>query len=185
MPEGLLLSPSGCKDGDVIIISGNLGDHHAAILSERMNIKNNIESDNAPLNKMVEALISNDIKVHAMRDVTRGGLGTVLSEFADSSSCEIHLYQDKLPVKPDVRDFCRMLGLDPLYMGNEGKMVCVVDKEDAGKALELIKNSVYGENAAIIGEVKNSGEHQVILHTNIGGERKIGPLYGEGLPRIC
>ncbi len=185
MPDGVALSPAGCKDGDVLIVSGNLGDHHAAILSGRMNITNNILSDNAPLNEMVSALISNNIAVHSMRDVTRGGLGTVLSEFAESSKCEIDLYQDKLPVKADVRDFCKMLGLDPLYMGNEGKMICVVAKEDATNALELIKNSRYGENAAIIGEVKASDEHRVILHTSIGGERKIGPLYGEGLPRIC
>ncbi len=185
MPEGVELSPAGCKDKDVVIVSGNLGDHHAAILSGRMNIKNNIESDNAPLNEMVGALIDNGIRVHAMRDVTRGGLGTVLSEFSESSCCEIHLYQEKLPVRDDVRDFCKMLGLDPVYMGNEGKMICVVQQEDAQKALTLIRNSKYGNDAAIIGDVKISDEHRVVLHTKIGGERLIGPLYGEGLPRIC
>ena len=185
MPEGVSLSPSGCKDDDVIIISGNLGDHHAAILSGRMNIKNSIESDNAPLVEMVDKLIKNKIRVHAMRDVTRGGLGTVLAEFSESSSCTINIYQDKLPVSAAVKDFCKMLGLDPVYMGNEGKMICVVDKDDAENALNLIRGSRYGENAAIIGEVSKNGEDCVILNTAIGGQRKIGPLYGEGLPRIC
>ncbi|MBE5844843.1 MAG: hydrogenase expression/formation protein HypE [Butyrivibrio sp.] len=185
MPVGVSLSPAGCKDGDVIIVSGYLGDHHAAILSDRMNIKNNIKSDNAPLSEMVSALIENKIELHAMRDVTRGGLGTVLSEFAKASNVEIDIYQDKLPVNPEVRDFCKMLGLDPVYMGNEGKMMCVVSKKDSEKALELIRNSKYGENAQIIGEVKAADNNNVILHTAIGGERIIGPLYGEGLPRIC
>lgn len=185
MPEGIALSPAGCKDGDALIVSGNLGDHHAAILSGRMNIKNNIQSDNAPLTEMVSGLIEQHIDVHAMRDVTRGGLGTVLHEFAGASDCEIHLYQDKLPVSPEVRDFCKMLGLDPVYMGNEGKMICVVNGKDTDKALSIIRASKYGEQAAIIGEVKKSDNNGVILHTAIGGERLIGPLYGEGLPRIC
>ena len=185
MPENVALSPAGCKDGDALIISGNLGDHHAAILSGRMNIKNEIKSDNAPLGEMVSALISNGIRVHAMRDVTRGGLGTVLSEFANASECTIDIYQDKLPVSPAVKDFCKMLGLDPVYMGNEGKMICVVDGADADKALELIRSAKYGENACVIGNVSTKDKGKVILHTGIGGERIIGPLYGEGLPRIC
>jgi hydrogenase expression/formation protein HypE len=185
MPESVSLSPAGCKDGDALIISGNLGDHHAAILSGRMNIKNEIKSDNAPLGEMVSALISNGIRVHAMRDVTRGGLGTVLSEFANASECTVDIYQDKLPVSPAVKDFCKMLGLDPVYMGNEGKMICVVDGADADKAVELIKGAKYGENACIIGNVSTKDNGKVILHTGIGGERIIGPLYGEGLPRIC
>ncbi|WP_408070998.1 hydrogenase expression/formation protein HypE [Butyrivibrio sp. JL13D10] len=185
MPDGIALSPAGCKDGDVLIVSGNLGDHHAAILSGRMNITNNILSDNAPLTEMVKGLIDNHIDVHAMRDVTRGGLGTVLHEFSGASDCEIHIYQDKLPVSCEVRDFCKMLGLDPVYMGNEGKMICVVSGKDAQEALSIIKASKYGENAAIIGEIKKADNNGVLLHTAIGGERLIGPLYGEGLPRIC
>ncbi|WP_026526570.1 hydrogenase expression/formation protein HypE [Butyrivibrio sp. VCD2006] len=185
MPKGVSLSPSGCKDGDVIIVSGNLGDHHAAILSGRMNIKNSIVSDNAPLVEMSRGLIDEGIKVHAMRDVTRGGLGTVLHEFSGASDCEIHIYQDKLPVSNEVRDFCKMLGLDPVYMGNEGKMISVVAGEDADRALSIIRKSKYGENAAIIGEVKKDDNSGVVLHTAIGGTRLIGPLYGEGLPRIC
>jgi hydrogenase expression/formation protein HypE len=176
-------------DGDNIIISGNLGDHHAAILGTRMGIESNILSDAAPLCEMTSALLREGIKIHAMRDVTRGGLGTVLNEFCDSSKCNIDLYEDKMPVSPAVKDFCGILGLDPMFMGNEGKMVLSVAKEDSERAVEIIRNSKYGENACIIGEVTKNAEtddiHNVVLNTKIGGKRIIGLLYGEGLPRIC
>ncbi len=181
--------PYKLQDGDSIIISGNLGDHHAAILGTRMGIESNIKSDNAPLREMVEKLLDNKIKVHAMRDVTRGGLGTVLNEFSSASKCTIELNEEDLPVSPAVKDFCGILGLDPMYMGNEGKMVLSVDKDDAERALLLIKESKYGENARIIGTVSKSGENDdnnnVVLCTKIGGKRIIGLMYGEGLPRIC
>ena len=181
--------PYKLQDGDQIIISGNLGDHHAAILGTRMGIASNIVSDNAPLREMVEKLINNGIRVHAMRDVTRGGLGTVLNEFSSASKCTIELNEEDLPVSPAVKDFCGILGLDPMYMGNEGKMVLSVDKEDADKALLLIKDSKYGENARIIGKVSktdgNVDNNNVVLCTKIGGRRIIGLMYGEGLPRIC
>ena len=180
--------PSNLKDGDAIILSGNLGDHHAAILGKRMGIDSSIVSDNAPLNVMVNAIMNAGIKVHAMRDVTRGGLGTVLNEFADASKCDIELVEKDIPVSPAVKDFCGILGLDPIYMGNEGKMVLSVDGRDADKALELIRKSKYGENAAIIGSVHTSDEGsapKVFIRTNIGGKRTVGLMYGEGLPRIC
>ena len=181
--------PFNLRNGDRIIISGNLGDHHAAILSTRMGIQTNVVSDAAPLKEMVIKLLDNNIQVHAMRDVTRGGLGTVLNEFCDSSKCTINLYEEKLPVQAAVKDFCGILGLDPMYMGNEGKMVLSVAAEDAEKALLLIRESKYGENAEIIGDVTQSEEtindHNVVLNTKIGGKRIIGLMYGEGLPRIC
>ncbi len=181
--------PFNLKDGDKIIISGNLGDHHAAILGKRMGIDSSIVSDAAPLKEMVFALLDNNIKVHAMRDVTRGGLGTVLNEFAESSKVSIELSEDKLPVSDAVRNFCGMLGLDPMYMGNEGKMVLAVDSSDAERAVELIRASKYGEAACIIGEVhKSESESDIInvtLRTKIGGKRVVGLMYGEGLPRIC
>lgn len=181
--------PFKLQDGDAIIISGNLGDHHAAILGTRMGIETNIVSDNAPLVEMVKELMNGGIRVHAMRDVTRGGLGTVLNEFCEASKCCIELNETDLPVSPAVRDFCGILGLDPMYMGNEGKMVLSVDGQDAEKALLLIKKSRYGENAAIIGSV-SKGENELEMHaltvrTKIGGQRVVGPMYGEGLPRIC
>lgn len=181
--------PFNLKDGDKIIISGNLGDHHAAILGTRMGIQNNIVSDAAPLVEMVKGLLEEKIEVHAMRDVTRGGLGTVLNEFCDSSRCNIDLYEEKMPVSPAVKDFCGLLGLDPMYMGNEGKMVLSVSSKDADRAVSIIKQSKYGENACIIGEViKNTdtaNKRNVVLNTKIGGKRIIGLMYGEGLPRIC
>ena len=181
--------PYKLQDKDKIIISGNLGDHHAAILGRRMGIESNILSDNAPLSEMVGKLMDEGIRVHAMRDVTRGGLGTVLNEFSEASKCSIELIESELPVSAAVRDFCGILGLDPMYMGNEGKMVLSVDEEDAEKALLLIKQSRYGENAKVIGSVSkadtNGGDKGVFVRTKIGGKRVVGPMYGEGLPRIC
>ncbi len=174
---------------DAVIVSGYLGDHHAAILSSRLEIENDIQSDNAPLNGMVCNLLQNKIRVHTMRDVTRGGLATVLKELAQASDARIEIEEEQLPIHPQVKDFCGLLGLDPLYMGNEGKMVAFVAKEDAQKALEIIRNSKYGEHAAIIGSVdKNAEESErksLILKTKLGGKRKLEILQGEGLPRIC
>ena len=181
--------PFKLQDEDRIIISGNLGDHHAAILGTRMGIESNIVSDAAPLCEMVGKLLDNGIRVHAMRDVTRGGLGTVLNEFSSSSKCVIELEEEALPVSPAVKDFCGILGLDPMYMGNEGKMVLSVHGDDAEKAVSLIKESKYGENCCIIGRVEKNDQtaenNSVVLNTRIGGKRIIGLMYGEGLPRIC
>ncbi len=181
--------PNKLEDGDKIIVSGNLGDHHATILGSRMGIENDIRSDNAPLVEMTRKLMDEGLSVHAMRDVTRGGLGTVLNEFASASKCSIILNESDLPVSASVKDFCGILGLDPIYMGNEGKMVISVSSKDAEKALLLIKQSKYGEDAKIIGEVKKDKENtdniNVLVTTKIGGKRVVGPMYGEGLPRIC
>ncbi len=177
------ISSSNCKAGDRIILSGNLGDHHATILSARMNIENTIESDNAPLVDIVKKLMDNHIDIHCMRDVTRGGLGTVLNEIADASEVRINLNENDLPVDPQVKAFADFLGLEIMHMGNEGKMIAVVSQADADKALELMKNSEYGANAQIIGEISDGGG--VVLNTTLGGQRKISVLRGEGLPRIC
>lgn len=177
------ISSSNCKAGDKIILSGNLGDHHVTILSSRMNIENTIESDNAPLVDIVKKLMDNHIDIHCMRDVTRGGLGTVLNEIADASEVRINLNENDLPVDPQVKAFADFLGLEIMHMGNEGKMIAVVSQADADKALELMKNSEYGANAQIIGEISDGGG--VVLNTTLGGQRKISVLRGEGLPRIC
>ncbi len=179
------LSAANCREGDVVLVSGNLGDHHAAILSARLNITNTIQSDCAPLNGMTAALMVSGIKVKAMRDVTRGGLATVLNEFAAASQCCILLNEEQIPVSDQVRGFCGILGLDPLYMGNEGKMIAVVAGEDAQKALNCMKSCKFGENAALIGEVVAGEAETVLLKTTIGGIRILPELYGEGLPRIC
>lgn len=171
------------REGDAVIISGNTGDHHATILSARMGIENNIKSDNAPLVEMVEKMLKAGIELHCMRDVTRGGLGTVLNELAKASHVNIEIKEDSIPVDSEVKAFAKILGLDIMHMGNEGKLIAVMPQADAQKAVEIIRSSEYGENAEIIGTVKK-GEG-VTLITPIGGKRRVNVLYGEGLPRIC
>jgi hydrogenase expression/formation protein HypE len=177
------ISISNCRPGDVVILSGNLGEHHAAIMSHRMGIENNIESDCAPLRDMVKNLLDHNISIHCMRDVTRGGLATVLNEAAKSSSCAVEIYEKALPVSSQVRGFCDILGLDPLYMANEGKLIAAVPEEEGEKALDIIKKSKYGQNAAVIGKIKEGSG--VVMQTALTGSRIIDILYGEGLPRIC
>lgn len=171
------------QDGDCVIVSGTMGDHHATILSARMEIENNIKSDNAPLTDIVKKLIDGGIDIHCMRDVTRGGLGTVLNELANASRKGIEIEESAIPISDEVKAFSKILGLNILHMGNEGKLVAVVPSEQADKAVQLMKQSKYGENAAIIGKVTNGDG--VTLITPLGGQRKVNVLIGEGLPRIC
>jgi hydrogenase expression/formation protein HypE len=179
------LRAANCREGDRILLSGTLGDHHAAILSARMNISNSIQSDCAPLHQLTAALTGSGVKIRSMRDVTRGGLATVLHEIAAASARSIRLQETQIPVSAAVRGFCGILGLDPLYMGNEGKMIAVVAKEDAPKALACMRADRYGHDASIIGEVTGEAAGSVLLHTLVGGIRILPELYGEGLPRIC
>ncbi|NLD18955.1 MAG: hydrogenase expression/formation protein HypE [Clostridiales bacterium] len=183
IPEARDVSSRNCKPGDVIILSGNLGEHHACILSHRMGIENNIKSDCAALNDIVDALFDGGIHVKTMRDVTRGGLGTVLNEIADSSACKIDLEEERIPVLDEVRGFADIMGLDPLYMGNEGKMIAVVPAEEAGKALDAVKSCSHGAEAAIIGQIMEG--KGTFIKTKLGATRRFDVLYGEGLPRIC
>lgn len=171
------------QDGDCVIVSGTMGDHHATILSARMEIENNIKSDNAPLTDIVKNLIDGGIDIHCMRDVTRGGLGTVLNELANASCKGIEIKESEIPISDEVKAFSKILGLNILHMGNEGKLVAVVPSEQADKAVQLMKQSKYGENAAIIGKVTNGDG--ITLITPLGGQRKVNVLIGEGLPRIC
>ncbi|MCL2832440.1 MAG: hydrogenase expression/formation protein HypE [Treponema sp.] len=184
----------GARGGDTLIVSGFLGDHHACILSQRMGIQNQIQSDAAPLVEMVRALGEAGVPIRGMRDITRGGLATVLNEVASASGLCAEIDEAALPVSQAVAGFCRIMGLDPLNMGNEGKMLFAVPPEFAERALELIGRSRYGENAAVVGRLidipQNSAPHgsgaaAVFLKTRIGGRRIIPPLTGEGLPRIC
>ncbi|HZK87952.1 MAG TPA: hydrogenase expression/formation protein HypE, partial [Anaerovoracaceae bacterium] len=177
------VSASNCNAGDAIILSGNLGDHHACILSARMNMNNSIKSDSACLADITNALFENGIRVNTMRDVTRGGLGTVLNEIAEKSCCCIEINEMSLPMDGEVKAFTDILGLDPMYMANEGKMIAIVNGEDAEKALKSMRETVNGRNAAIIGYVKKG--QRVKMITRLGGSRVVDVLYGEGLPRIC
>lgn len=183
IPEGRDVSAANCRAGDKILLSGNLGDHHACILSARMEIDNEIHSDCGCLKDITEALFGAGIEVRTMRDVTRGGLGTILNEIADTSRCRIELSEESIPVSDEVRGFADILGLDPLYMGNEGKMVAVVPAAQAEKALEIMRGTEHGKDAAIIGEIKEG--NGTFLTTRLGASRVLDVLYGEGLPRIC
>ena len=183
IPEGRTVTAEGAKPGDAVIVSGNLGDHHACILSARMEIENDISSDCGCLKDITGALFEGGIDVHTMRDVTRGGLGTIINEIADTSGCRINIEEKALPVDPEVRGFADILGLDPVYMGNEGKMIAIVPGEQAEKALKLMQGTEHGKNAAIIGKIsEGSGTYMI---TPLGGSRVLDVLYGEGLPRIC
>jgi len=183
IPNDRDVSAANCKAGDKIIISGNLGDHHACILSARMKIKNNIKSDCGCLNDITKVLFDAGINVRTMRDVTRGGLGTILNEIADTSCCKIEITEASVPMNEEVKGFAGILGLDPMYMGNEGKMIAIVSEEEAEKALKLMKTTENGKDAAIIGEIKEG--KGTYLVTPLGGTRVLDVLYGEGLPRIC
>lgn len=172
------------KSGDAVIVTGTMGDHHAAILSERLSVENDIASDVAPLTEIADALRVNANSVHAMRDVTRGGLATVLKEMAEASGTDINIFEERIPVNPSVRSFAGLMGLECWYMGNEGKAVVIADGEEAENILSIIKSCNYGEDARIIGYV-TEGSGNLILNTEIGGKVGLSKLRGEGLPRIC
>ncbi|MGL4738126.1 MAG: hydrogenase expression/formation protein HypE [Cellulosilyticaceae bacterium] len=169
--------------GDVVLVSGTLGDHHSCILSSRMGICNNIISDVQSLAAIVTALQAACIPIKAMRDITRGGLGTVLNEVMADSGYGAIIQEEALPVNEEVRGLCDILGLDPLYMGNEGKMLLIVPKDYGEQALTCMKHTKEGKAGAIIGSVTK--EKGILLRTPFGGRRYVDVLYGEGLPRIC
>ena len=190
VPEGIDISADKARPGDVILVSGTMGDHHAAILSERLSIDTDIKSDVAPLVQMCEGL--RNLRVHTLRDVTRGGLGTVLKELATASDNAFVIEDSLVPVNPKVKEFCGLLGLDPVYMGNEGKLVCIVDLQDEEEALRVMRDSRYGADAVRVGVVEEPGQGQtgfekggLYVRTSIGGLRELDVLQGEGLPRIC
>ena len=182
-PAACSISTANLKPGDAIILTGTLGDHHATILTQRLQMETSLQSDCAPLNNMVQAVLDAGIDIHTIRDITRGGLATVAAELAEASGCRINLEEEKLPVSVAVQGLSGILGLDPLTMGNEGKMLLAVPKDEAEKALAVLKKTKYGKHAVIAGEVvEGTG---VFLLTVLGSYRKVLPLRGEGLPRIC
>jgi hydrogenase expression/formation protein HypE len=180
------ISGANAKVGDVVIVSGTLGDHGIAVLSARegLGFDTDLQSDVAPLNHMVHAMIDAG-EVHVLRDPTRGGLATTLNEIATQSNVVIELQEAQIPVKSQVRAACEMLGFDPLHVANEGKLVAFVKPEDAQPILTAMMNIGYGQDAVAIGEVIGSGRSQVRLKTALGGTRLLDMLPGEMLPRIC
>ena len=186
IPEGINISGANAKEGDVVIVSGTIGDHGIAVLSARegLGFETALESDVAPLNQLIRAMIEAG-DVHVLRDPTRGGVATSLVEISEQSNVTIELNEGSLPYKPAVKAACEMLGFDPLYVANEGKLVAFVKESDAQNVLDVMKKTKYGEDAVVIGKVIGSGKSQVRLKTAIGGTRLVDMLPGEMLPRIC
>lgn len=187
IPQGINISAHNIQAGDVVITNGELGNHGTAILIARgeLALNTNIESDCQPLHSLVAEILNVCPQVHAIRDATRGGLATVLNEFAVSSDVGIRLYEDSIPVREEVKGVCEILGLDPLYLANEGKLLVVVGRENADTVLGAMKSHPAGKDACIIGEVMGSPAGVVLLRTAFGTERIVDMLVGEQLPRIC
>jgi hydrogenase expression/formation protein HypE len=187
LPEGVDISASNARPGDIIIISGNIGDHGIAVLSQRegLEFKVPVPSDCAPLNRLVAEMLEESADIHCLRDPTRGGLATTLNDFAEQSNVGIELEEDRIPVDIAVLAACELLGFDPLYIANEGKLVAAVAPDDAGRILDRMKQNNYGTRAAIIGEVVAGHPGQVVMKTSLGASRIVDMPVGELLPRIC
>jgi hydrogenase expression/formation protein HypE len=185
--EGSLIGGAQAKPGDAIILSGSIGDHGIAVLGARneLGFESTIQSDVAPLNHLIEAMLDASDNIHVLRDPTRGGIATTLNEIAAQSNVGILLREEYIPVHPEVRAECEMLGFDPLYVANEGKLVVMVAPEDAEKLLGVMRATRYGEGAVIIGEVTAAPAGRVLLKTPLGSTRIVDMLAGEMLPRIC
>jgi hydrogenase expression/formation protein HypE len=187
IPEGITISGSNAKPGDKVILSGTIGDHGIAVLSQRQGLSfgTKLESDCAPLGKIVADMLTVSRNIHSLRDPTRGGLATTLNELAKQSKVGIRIEESKIPVRDEVAGACEMLGLDPLYIANEGKLIAIVSLEDADKILAAMKRNRYGQNAVIIGEVTAEHPGRVVMKTALGSSRIVDMLVGEPLPRIC
>ncbi|NOZ45255.1 MAG: hydrogenase expression/formation protein HypE [Chlorobi bacterium] len=184
---GVNISPANCMAGDVIIINGKIADHGIAIISKREGLafETEIKSDTAALNKMMEDVYKNSKEVHVVRDPTRGGLASSLNEISKSANLGITLFEEDLPVSEDVKGACELLGFDPLYVANEGKMLVFVPENEAEKVLEIMKSNEYGKESTIIGKVTKNDPGIVKLKTTIGSTRIVDMISGEQLPRIC
>lgn len=178
------VSLNNIKPGDKIIVNGNTGEHGLAVMCARENIESKIKSDSTPLNHLIETIINTD-GIHFMRDPTRGGLATVLNEAVDGGNYGIRIHEEDIPISDEVLALCEIMGFDPLYLANEGRVMIFVDEKNSDSLLSKIKNHPSGKNASIIGEVTEENAGRVILQTQIGGERILDMLTGEQLPRIC
>ncbi len=184
---GLDISGSNAREGDKIILSGGIGEHGMAVMSQRegLQFRLPVVSDCAPLNKLVSEMLAVSSNIHSLRDPTRGGLASTLNEFAGQSGVGITIEEDKIPIHDGVRGACELLGLDPLYIANEGKLVAAVAPEDAQKVLSAMRMNKYAGQAAVIGEVTGERKGRVVLKTRIGSSRILDMPTGEILPRIC
>ncbi len=187
VPDGVRISGDRARPGDAILISGCVGDHGVAIMSQRENLtfKTTIESDSAALHGLVADMVAAVPDIHCLRDPTRGGLATTLNELASQSGVGMWLDETAIPVKPQVAAACELLGLDPLYVANEGKLVAICASEVAENLLTVMRAHPLGRDAAIIGEVREDEHCFVQMRTTFGGSRIVDWLTGEQLPRIC
>lgn len=184
---GVDIGGAQARPGDVVIVSGPIGDHGIAVLSARgeLGFDADVDSDVAPLNHLIAALLNTGAPIHVLRDPTRGGLATTLNEIARQSHVGIWLEEQRIPVRPTVVAACELLGFDPLYIANEGKLVVIVEREAADRILSVMRTTRYGEDAAIIGDVRVGPNSRVLMKTNLGSTRVVDVLLGEMLPRIC
>ncbi len=187
VPEGVQISGNRALPGDAILISGTIGDHGVAIMSSRENLEfeTSIQSDSAALHTLVADMVTAVPDIHCLRDPTRGGLATTLNELAQQSSVGMILDENRIPVNPSVTAACELLGLDPLYVANEGKLVCICAREHSQSLLSIMQAHPLGHNAAVIGEVTDDPNGFVQMQTRFGGSRIVDWLSGEQLPRIC
>ena len=185
--EGIMISGNRAKPSDAILINGTMGDHGVAIMSSRehLSFETTIASDSAALHTLVEAMVGAVPDIHCLRDPTRGGVATTLNELARQSSVGISLQEKNIPLNPAVGAACELLGLDPLYVANEGKLICICAAEDAARLLQVMHAHPLGRKAAIIGEVVADEDNLVQMETAFGGSRIVDWLAGEQLPRIC
>jgi len=185
--EGIELGVNRVRPGDAVLVNGLLGDHGAAILNARgdMALSTPLESDCAALHGLIEDLLAAAPGTRFIRDATRGGIATVLNELAEASRVGVEIHEDRTPLRSEVRGFCEILGLDPLYLANEGKLVCAVPPEQADAALTAMRNHPLGRDGAIIGHATDGRPGRVVMHTVFGGRRIVDMLVGEQLPRIC
>lgn len=181
------VSSDAARPGDKILLSGSIADHGITILTrrEKMSFRTTITSDTAPLNHMVKRMFAASREIHVLRDPTRGGLGTALNEIAEKSKVGIRIEEEKILVKNEVGGICELLGFDPLYLANEGKLIAFVDPDHSEKVLTAMQEDTYGKDARIIGEVVSDHDGKVFMTTRIGGTRIVDMLTGRQLPRIC
>ncbi len=187
VPEGINISGERARPGDKVLVSGTLGDHGVAVMSLRENLTfhTSIKSDTAALHGLVAAMVAAVQDIHVLRDPTRGGLATTLNEIARQSAVGMMLHEDQLPIREQVKAACEFLGLDPLYVANEGKLAAICAPQDAERLLQTMHAHPLGRDAAIVGEVIEDPHHFVQMETSFGGRRVVDWLTGEQLPRIC
>jgi len=187
IPKNVKVASHNARAGDRIILSGTIADHGITVLTRRegLSFESGLKSDTAPLNHMVKEMFAVSNNIHVLRDPTRGGVGTALNEIAEKSGVGIKIYEDKIPMKREVVGACELLGFDPLYLANEGKLLAFTSAEDTDAVLAAITANPYGKDAAVIGEVIADHAGKVFMETRIGGQRIVDMLAGEQLPRIC